>query len=494
MCNFDTFSAQALFGFLYCEIMTAHFPPRTFLTRLLLLALPTLPSIGSVAWAHPTHAETNGTTESHTHPPFSNEVLPIGYDNNDWFIPPTTPAQSTPPPANTSPTQATPSDTQTPTQPNMQPNTQPKSYSDAAGTLTLISGAQDWQNTQRQGVTLVGENLAVTDEAARGVVTSAVMNLPEFNELLPSWNTRTWSKGRANLEVRVLQNGQWSAWYSFGTWSKAEGRRSAKAQSDAAGKVDTDVLKLKSPAHALQYRMHLEGQGVRLNLLAFHTRYTNNQHNTNHITQHTTNHTANHNMTYKPETAWGKVLSVPKRSQMLYRGGESWCSPTSVSMILGRHGIQVSVPEAAKGMYDPVYDGTGNWPFNTAYAGEHGLKAFVTRLPDLNAAEAYIARGLPLALSAKWAKGELPQAPLAKTNGHLLVLIGFDASGNPIVHDPAASRSSQVRHTYPRQRFEQLWQAHNGGLTYVIAPIKTPLPLVADQIAKQQPTQRPATE
>ena len=42
------------------------------------------------------------------------------------------------------------------------------------------------------------------------------------------------------------------------------------------------------------------------------------------------------------------------------------------------------VPEAAAGTYDWVYRGTGNWPFNTAWAADRGLDAFVTRLYGLD--------------------------------------------------------------------------------------------------------------
>ena len=38
------------------------------------------------------------------------------------------------------------------------------------------------------------------------------------------------------------------------------------------------------------------------------------------------------------------------------------------------------VPVSAAGTYDPVYDGCGNWPFNIAYATEHGLQGWVERL------------------------------------------------------------------------------------------------------------------
>ncbi len=175
--------------------------------------------------------------------------------------------------------------------------------------------------------------------------------------------------------------------------------------------------------------------------------------------------------------AWGKVLDVPQRSQMIYPGGgEVWCSPTSTSMILAYWGIQVTVPQAAQATFDRAYDGTGNWPFNTAYAGSLGLRAFVARLPGLAAAERYISAGIPLAVSLGWKAGELPGAPIPSSSGHLMVLVGFDRSGDPVLNDPAAPSDAAVRRSYPRAAFERLWQGHSGGTVYVMAPAGTRLP------------------
>ena len=162
---------------------------------------------------------------------------------------------------------------------------------------------------------------------------------------------------------------------------------------------------------------------------------------------------------------------------MIYPGGgEVWCSPTSVSMILAFWGVQVTVPAAAKATYDSAYDGTGNWSFNVAYAGSLGLRAYVSRLPGLAAAERYVSVGIPLAISLGWKKGELPGAAIPASSGHLMVLVGFDKAGNPVLNDPAAASNESVRRSYPRAVFERLWQEHSGGTVYVMAPAGKALP------------------
>jgi hypothetical protein len=59
---------------------------------------------------------------------------------------------------------------------------------------------------------------------------------------------------------------------------------------------------------------------------------------------------------------------------MIYpNGGNVWCSPTSTSMVLAyldkyTGDCEPRVRAAVDAVFDWVYDGHGNWPFNTAYA------------------------------------------------------------------------------------------------------------------------------
>ena len=333
-----------------------------------------------------------------------------------------------------------------------------------ASTTTLPERAADWAGAELRGAQLRGDTLILPPGVREGTLTSAPRTLPAFDELVRSWNSVTGAAGSVTVEVRAgLAGGGWTRWYSFGRWSAAEGRTSQNGQKDSAGQVLTDTLRLTRPATQVQYRATLRGEGTALRLLA--------------LTTSDRSRLAQGAGQASDRRAWGQTVNVPQRSQMIYPGGgEVWCSPTSVSMILANYGLDVTVPQAAGGMHDEAYDGTGNWPFNTAYAGERGLRAFVTRLPSLAAAERFTAAGVPLAVSLGWKKGELPGAAIPSSTGHLMVLVGFDAQGNPVLNDPAAPGNDTVRRPYPRAAFERLWLSHSGGLSYVIAPAGTALP------------------
>ncbi|HSS68301.1 MAG TPA: C39 family peptidase [Nocardioidaceae bacterium] len=201
----------------------------------------------------------------------------------------------------------------------------------------------------------------------------------------------------------------------------------------------------------------------------------------------------------RPGSTAGTALAVPRFSQEIHQGeypqwnggGEAWCSPTSTSMVLAywnrgpkprqyawvdHRYRQPWVDYAARYTYASGYDGTGMWPFNTAYASRFGLDAFVTRLRSLREAELFISAGIPLVASIAFGKGELDGAPIDSTNGHLLVIRGFTARGDVRVNDPAAPSAKTVARTYRRGQFERAWIGATGGVAYVIHPRSTPLP------------------
>ena len=290
-----------------------------------------------------------------------------------------------------------------------------------------------------------------------GSTTSPEIRVAPFNELVPSWNVLGGENRPFTLEVRVQQpNGQWSNYFSFGSWQASKGRRSAPRRPAVDGWVDTDTLKLPYRASAFQFRYQASA-GQQVKLLSFNT-------------SDTALRMQQRGASPLPATT---PLLVPNYSQMIYPGGgEVWCSPTSVSMLLAYWGLRPRVPEVAQATYDQTYDGFGNWPFNTAYAATQGFQAFVTRLGSLRDAEAYLQRSIPLAVTVRFKAGELPGAPLSWSNGHVLVLTGTDGDGNVYVNDPAAPNIATVKRKYPRAIFERLWLAHAGGLAYVIVPDK----------------------
>jgi hypothetical protein len=145
---------------------------------------------------------------------------------------------------------------------------------------------------------------------------------------------------------------------------------------------------------------------------------------------------------------------------------------------LGEPALNRPVPEVAAAVYDTVYRGNGNWPFNTAYAGQHGLTAYVSRMSSLAQVERWIEAGIPVVASLAWSPGEFGNAAVPSTDGHLLVIVGFTPGGDAVVNDPAADPrlGLSVRRVYPRAQLERLWLTHSGGTVYLIYPGSMPTP------------------
>lgn len=280
--------------------------------------------------------------------------------------------------------------------------------------------------------------------------TGPVVAASPFTWAVASWNGRG---GCIEIEVRAAMAEGWSPWFSYGPWSESDRRHSVVGQTvEGVGRLATDTLLLARPARGWQLRATLTD--ATLDRLWLATALPGTGRPDSPCTE-----------------AWGRELAVPLRSQMIYPGGgRVWCSPTSLAMVMAYWEYDESIPEqVVPGVYDPVYEGHGNWPFNTAYAGARGFAAYVDRLPGFSALERWITRGIPVIASVAYEKEWLPQAPIDQTRGHLLVVRGFTAEGDVIVNDPAARADSEVRLIYPRDLFRRAW-LDRGGVVYLVAP------------------------
>ncbi len=293
--------------------------------------------------------------------------------------------------------------------------------------------------------------------------------VPSFDALTPPG---TWV--RVTLAARV--EGRWTRDYDFGAWAFDTGtvaRHSVEGQKDELGRVYTDTLVLSRKADALRMTVWLFStqQGVSPRVRALAAALTDTGRTPSDDTS--------------ARLAWGKVLDVPGRSQLVYPDGGGWCSPTSVSMILAYWGRQLSrealvvpVPVAAEYTMDRVYQGNGNWPFNTAYASHldngalHGL---VARLDSFAQVEALIAAGIPVSISIAYEPGQLTGSPITRSDGHLIVVKGFTPEGDVICNDPAFPSDDKVEVTYRRDELWRVWR-HSKGMAYVVWPAGTALP------------------
>jgi hypothetical protein len=292
-----------------------------------------------------------------------------------------------------------------------------------------------------------------------------------YTEAIASWNADTPTGSWIETQITARIAGRWTKWFNLGIWA-ADGstiqRHSVRLQGDTDGFVAVDTLVLNGkkapPADAYRLKLRLFSANgtvpsVRNVSLAYST-----------AAQAPTTLAAGN------PALWNRLLAVPECSQEIYPdGGEVWCSPTSTSMVLGRWGdprpCEDREHEVVDGVFDWIYDGHGNWPFNTAYAATTGLEGYVARFASMAQVEEWIAAGVPVVISYAWKKSELDGVSISSSNGHLAVIVGFDAAGNPIVNDPAEPLGNdEVQRTYDRTQLETQWLSTSGGTAYLMYP------------------------
>jgi Peptidase_C39 like family len=314
-----------------------------------------------------------------------------------------------------------------------------------------------------------------------------------LTQLIASYNAATPAGTFIEVSARGrTATGRTASWDSLGRWASSDKkfhRMTLGRQADDLSRVDVDTLVT---------RRGVRFTGWQLRISLYRRAGTPRTPTVTRVAA-MASRLPGSSATSAHHRGTGRSLAVPRYSQQIHvgeypqwdGGGEAWCSPTSTSMVLGywnrlptpRQYAWVNpayrqpwVDYAARSTFAWGYDGAGDWPFNTAYAGRFGLDAFVTRLRSLREAELFIDKGIPLVASISFGPGELDGAPIGSTSGHLLVIRGFTRAGKVIVNDPAAATAARVRRVYRRDQFENAWVDATGGVVYVIHPPGTSLP------------------
>jgi len=263
---------------------------------------------------------------------------------------------------------------------------------------------------------------------------------------------------------------KWSGWYRMGVFKSRGESESFREQDDQYARVEVDTLRLKRQAAAFKYRVSLQpsfDSSPILRLVA--ATYADS---TAKFDEKSALRSYGPSSPKRKPAAWGASLQVPSRSQMTEQEkyAKDICSPTALSMLMEYYGINEKTVSVAMNVCDLTETIYGNWAFNTAYAASKGFDAFVRRINSAAEAEREILLGRPIIASITYAPGELRNAPMAKSRGHLVVIRGFDKDGNFLVNDPAGSDEKGVPRVYDRKEFVRAWIKNKQGLSYYVAP------------------------
>lgn len=287
-------------------------------------------------------------------------------------------------------------------------------------------------------------------------------NVPLFNQLIFSWNAIRPDKGYFSFLVQVhnSKNNQWGSWHHMADWG-AYVQRSFASKSDGAAHYNFVCLRMEDDQLADAFRIKVvshEGADIAL-LKACSVSFSDSNN-------------------FKPELIDEQLTSLPSvhiknvptlsQFEIDHTNNDSLCSPTSCTMLtMFLAGKTIDPVDFDAKSYDSGLEVHGSWPFNMAHAFERcdgRYWFFTTRLNSFAGLHQRLMLGLPVVVSVR---GPLETAALPYKNGHLLVVVGWNAKKQEvIVHDPAFKSSKEVLHRYPLKSFLEAWE-RSRRLTYL---------------------------
>jgi len=334
-----------------------------------------------------------------------------------------------------------------------EPLAEAKRLSARARSLDFAEPPVGWTG---EGVTAANGSLTLAAGTGAGSFLSPRYAMPAFDWLVPSWDIAAPGGSSVDLFFQVRVKGAWSDWYAFGRWGGRPG--SAEKSSDALGRVEIDTLMLYAAADALRIRLDLaagpEGAAPSVRSLSWVAR------------DRFTAALPEPSPPAYPETD----LAVPARSQMVESPeiASRICGPTSLSMVLAALGTELPTAKVAEAAYDEAAGIFGNWSFNASLASSLGHRARVDWFSSLAELAKQLEEGYPIVASVSYKKGELTNAAIPATPGHLLVVRGMAKRGEDwyvLVNDPAAEGPEGVPREYPAKQFKNAWN----GVVYIVS-------------------------
>jgi len=277
-----------------------------------------------------------------------------------------------------------------------------------------------------------------------------------FDSLVLSVCAKLDKGGAVLAQAAVKTDKGWSGFYKLFYISR-DYKKTFSAQNDAFAKTDIDTIIPKGKAQYFKYQITILGKAKISNICAALTRAG-----------------AKYDESLALETLDLKDFVLPVKPVLRTQIKDKKlaariCSPAALTAVLNYHGAKTNLPQVMKGVYDENAKIYGAWPLNTAYAAQLGFKTAVVRCSSLAQAEGEILQARPLIASIAYKKGQLKNAPVAQTAGHLVVIAGFDKNGNILAADSAAK--TPVLHVYERRQFARAWIKNKKGLAYAVQKI-----------------------
>jgi len=288
----------------------------------------------------------------------------------------------------------------------------------------------------------VNKNLAV--------LTSKPLKSPFlFDSLVLSVSAKLMSGAAILAQAAVKTDKGWSGFYKL-FYISQNYKKTFAPQKDIFAKTDIDTLLPQKPSQYFKYQITVLGKAD-INLICAALTKAN----------------AKYDESLALETLDVRDFEIPlapiNPNKLADKTlSQRVCSPAALAAVLNYYGKKISLAQAVKGVYDEHARIYGAWPLNIAFAAQQGLTAAFIRCSSLAQAEGEILQGRPVIASVAYKKGALKNAAITQTDGHLIVIAGFDKAGNIIAADGGATRK------YDRKQFAKAWLKNKKGAAYAL--------------------------
>lgn len=282
-------------------------------------------------------------------------------------------------------------------------------------------------------------------------------DLPPFDELIVTWNAIRPSKGKYLFYASVKIK-EWTPWLLYASWGN-DGQSSCNSTTNVAPvKIYQDALEVLEgqKATGFQIKAAAEGNASLDEIRELHV-YTNSDKTAE--PRQTTPHLL---PVYLPL----KGLSQMALDHVRHR---DLCSPTSTTAVVRYLSNQSGIDPIrfAQNSWDGGFDIFGNWVFNVAQAAaELGpmWDCWVERLSGFDDIYLRLKQGTPVIVSVR---GPLPGSAHTYTNGHLMVVIGYEEQ-KVICMDPRFPSDAETEVRYDLSEFLQAWN-RRGRVAYIFS-------------------------
>ena len=331
----------------------------------------------------------------------------------------------------------------------------------------LVDKVDNFNKDGMFNVEVKDELVQLKDNEVYGYYDSGIYETLNFDEIVGSWAALSSETATCELLVKVMVNGEWSKYFTYGIWGLGRNNLYYN-QTDKNAKMSVDeILITNGTATAFQYKVifrrdSAECESPKLRLVAMALNIPGYKYEVD--------------VTGLPTFV---DYDVPKLNQNIVPViGNSICSATTSTMLLKYKGFDFSDKDefehryianlvADRGHNSPTY---GNWVYNTVTMGAFGLSSYVKRLYSWEELKWHLANVGPVGASIKG------NAVLYTTGGHLIVARGYrevDGKTYVICNDPninerfgndANGNPYFVYYEFPLDVFMNFWR----GVIYVV--------------------------